>query len=247
MSVLNRVNMRPALVGYTLLTVSWVPPRDIFSTTVLCNTIQFIDNWFWDIFHLCLPSGKKASGHTTTENLQDMNFKPRNSILAWFTLLIFLFIPPDKKMWFNKLYNLLQQLTPLFPRNQALNLTKCHPGKDQATEQLKCYGQFVHISINPPYCWLQTVYQHVNPPEILQGNLSSRLRHIKSLNLVKTQQKNPREYVDFFGMPYLINVKKLTWLCRHVNQNLELSESMLCSFKKIAKGKTMQRLPWSTS
>lgn len=100
LSVLNRVNMRPVLVGYTLFTVSWVPPQDIFS--VFCNTIQFIDNWFWDILQLNLPSGKKASGHTTTENLQNMNMKPRNCILAWLILMIF-FVPPDKKICFNKL------------------------------------------------------------------------------------------------------------------------------------------------
>lgn len=79
-SVLRRVNMCSVLVGYTLFTVSWVPPLDIFHATVLCNTIQFIDNWFWDIFHLSLPSGKQASGLTTTETAS------RHEWWSWETL-----------------------------------------------------------------------------------------------------------------------------------------------------------------
>lgn len=75
-----------------------------------------------------------------------------------------------------------------------------NPGKDQATQQLTRYGQLSsEIQTQCTHHRLQSVYQHVNPPEILQGNLSSPLHHIKGLNLVKTQQKNLREYVDFLA------------------------------------------------
>lgn len=138
MSVLNCVNMRPALVGYTLLNVSWVPLRDLFSTTVPCNTIQFIDNWFWDIFHLSLPSGKQASGHTTTEKLQDM----KKYYLGLIPCNDFLIHSPWQK---KKRCDLINFAICRKPMNQGLNITKCRPGKGQTTEQLACYGQRLQV------------------------------------------------------------------------------------------------------
>lgn len=83
---------------------------------------------------------------------------------------------------------------------------------------------------------MQSVYQHVNPPEILQGNLSSPLHHIKKWKPCQVTAKEPQGICGLFSMPYLINVKTLTWVCRHVNQNLELLESTF--YRKSKKKKT---------
>lgn len=43
-------------------------------------------------------------------------------------------------------------------------------------------------------------------------------------------------------MPYLINVKRLTWVCGHVNPILELSESMLLFKKKQKHERLLQSI-----
>lgn len=129
-------------------------------------------------------------------------------------------------MWFNK--RMLRQLTQLVPRNKLINLTKCHPGKGHTTVQLTCYGQPVHISKNSPYLHCRLVICMPKIQEISE-NLSSRLHHIKKP--CQDTGKEPQGICGLFGLPHLINVRRLTWVCRHVNQNLSQFESTL-TFKK---------------
>lgn len=52
------------------------------------------------------------------------------------------------------------------------------------------------------------------------------------LKTLSRHSKRTSGNTGLFGMPYLINVKRLTWVCGHVNPILELSESMLLFKKK---------------
>lgn len=90
------VNMRPVLVGSTLLAVSWVPLQVISSPTVHCNMIQFTDNWFLDTIHPSLASGKYTTGRTTTEPLYTRMLGPK--LTACFTIIILVNLT-DKK-WY---------------------------------------------------------------------------------------------------------------------------------------------------
>lgn len=55
------------------------------------------------------------------------------------------------------------------------------------------------------------------------------------LKTLSRHSKRTSGNTGLFGMPYLINVKRLTWVCGHVNPILELSESMLLFKKKKKK------------
>lgn len=55
------------------------------------------------------------------------------------------------------------------------------------------------------------------------------------LKTLSRHSKRTSGNTGLFGMPYLINVKRLTWVCGHVNPILELSESMLLFKKKKTK------------
>lgn len=175
-------------------------------TTVLCNTIQFIDNWFWDIFHLRLPSGKQASGHTTAKKLQDMpSAEPRNTILARFILMIFFFIPPDKEIWFNNLCKMLQQLMPPFSQESGFiphQMSAWQRSNHGAINTLRSAATQKQIwSPSPTVCGggcgvFMSIWIHQKSCTEISALLCTTW---KSLNLVKTQQKNLREYVDFLA------------------------------------------------
>lgn len=131
--------------------------------------------------------------------------------------------------------------------NQGLNITKCRPGKGQTTEQLACYGQRLQVcnlkyklAVNTVVC-LSGCQSARNLAKKSQLSSAPRKKKKKKSKPCQDTAKEPQGICGLFGMPYLINVKRLAWVCRCVDQNLELSESML--YHKRKKKKKHARAP----